>query len=142
MATKTLEDIAGELFDSFTKSNAREVWTTDNDDARDIADAHGLNHLPCDWHYEQVRNALGAIHDGELTDDDDVHDWADSNVDTYNTARREWLTKCGQYDADQAKELGSDDGDVDTLLGIAQYVELRSIAYAVLEGVRGLVDDE
>lgn len=140
---KTLEGVAGELYATFNRDNPRGVWSTDDDRATDIAhaahEAGAGSHMPCDWHYAAVHSALAAIADGSLVDDDDVHEWADGEVDVYNSARHQWLVDCGHYDDSEVAEF-EPTGDIDTLIGVAQYVELRSIGYTVLQGVRELVD--
>lgn len=149
-AGRTLQDLAGELFDSFERKQREDgsqfVTSDDERVAGFMRDAHSYGqHLPCDWHYEQVRAALGGIAGGELSDEDGVTDWADSQVDVYTQARREWLANCGHYDDAEAAELmtGSDEaGNVNVLLGVAQFVELRQIANVVLDAVRELLEGE
>lgn len=145
----TTPDLAGELYDACdtkTRGDGTPYVSSTDDRCVEIARAAHSDdwHLPCDWHWLMTRHALGAIHDGDLTDDPDTWgEWADSQVDTYNAARRQWLTDCGQYDeAECAELLGDATADIDRILGVAQYVELMRIAGAVVEAVAALVDDE
>lgn len=143
-----VKDLAGKLFDLCDTKQRQDgtpyVSSTDDRVLKVTYAAHGDGwHLPCDWHWLMTRSALGAIHDGDLTDDPDTWgEWADGEVDMYNAARRRWLTDCGQYDAAECAELlGDTTTDIDRILGVAQYVELMRVAGNVVEAVQALVDE-
>jgi hypothetical protein len=149
----TIHSLAGEAYDCFErrerdngdsfvslKDNAPE-WLSDL-----VRDAHG-DFLPDDWRYASIRSALGAIHDaGEDADVDDLSfEFADSNVDTHNAARCEWLASHlarGFYCDDAVNEgLVADDSGIFTRIGIGQYIESREVFESVRRSLSDRLDE-
>ena len=96
--------------------------------------------LPNDWVYEACRDAAEAVDsvvlDVEDDDDDDVHSYADGQVDVYTKDLFQWaadfcLTDTWANAHQEARDMGMRDGDLDRQVACVQYAALRHIADSV-----------
>lgn len=91
-------------------------------------DAHG-DMFPDDWKYDCIRSALASISDG-FDEDDGPHEFADSEVDVYTSARLAWLasnlSRSG-YIEEAVSEGLTESQDPAELAGIGQYMEAREV---------------
>ena len=100
-----------------------------------IRDVHGSD-LPNDWIYRECRDACASIDDGALTDDDSVHEYADSAVDVYTRDLYQWsadmcLTDTWANAESEADDLGCG-ADMTKRISVIQYCAIATIARAML----------
>jgi hypothetical protein len=110
-----------------------------------VHEAHGGN-LPDDWIYAECEAACEAIDNGDLKDEDALHEHADGRVDVYTKARFEWaaqfcLTDLYSTAEGEAEEMG-DTSDVTEKLGLIQYHAIYHIAATMLQAVAEATDEE
>lgn len=150
-STLTISSLAGEAYDWFTrKERGDETITVLKEDAPEwltdlVREAHG-DFLPDEWRYKAIRSALGAIHDNEGEDIDDLgSEWADQNVDTYTYARLHWLASHlsrADYCDDAVSEIGiNEDAGIVDRIGFGQYVESREIFASVRQSLEDRLDE-
>jgi hypothetical protein len=122
-----------------TLSDNRPDWLHDA-----IRDAHASD-LPNDWIYEECEAACDAIDEGSLTDEDSIHEHADSRVDVYTQARYQWAAQfCVSTTYADAEAEALDVGpihDTVTHLGVVQYYACARIARTILEAYDEHKDD-
>lgn len=101
--------------------------------------------LPNDWVYAACRSACKRI-EGELRDEshmpdsvacDTCHEWADGEVDVYNSKRYQWASEfCNSNlfatGQEYASDYGQKDQDITDTLGAIQYGALQFIFGAML----------
>ncbi len=93
---------------------------------------------PCDWIYAECEAAACAIDDGALSDEDDLHEHADSQVDIYTKQLFSWqadmcLTSTYSYAEERASELGTDTSDMIKAVQTLQYCAIETIANTILQ---------
>lgn len=141
----TFADLASEAYDWFerkTRDNG-DVFYSLKDGRPDwvhdlVMDAHG-DFMPDDWRYDAIHSILGQIHDYSLNDENDASESqteiCDGLVDTYNSARSDWLGSHlhrGGYVDDAVENFGHSDQGVYGDIGLGQFQELEEIyAYVV-----------
>lgn len=134
----TAQELAVTAAGSFTtgKRDNGDVYTKTTADAPDwvtglVREAHG-DMLPDDWKYACIASACEWL--AENDDWDETHEWADGEVDVYNSDRATWLSssvyRAGYVDEGTA-ELGSSDQGVHGDIGIGQYYEAMEIMASV-----------
>ena len=101
-----------------------------------VRDAH-QGTLPNDWIYAECKAAVEAFDVGDLTNeedpDDDVHAYADAQVDVYTMDLFQWaadfcLTETWACAHQEARDMGMRDGELERQIALVQYVALRHIA--------------
>ncbi len=153
----TLQDLAREAFEQFERRtiegrdpesfyalrDGRPEWVFDL-----VYAAHDDgDYLPDDWRYDAIHSALAHIiddadEDADM-DDDEAHEFADGNVDTYNGARFAWLASHlnRQFYCDEAaEEYGEPDGITDRI-ALGQYAESREVFEQVVTALRERLDE-
>lgn len=115
--------------------------------ARDLVrDAHGTNFLPDDTRYEMIRDAAQDFAERLPENyEDELDEIAYTLVSVYTADRVAWLASAPlkrQEYADQAIEECGPPESLDSLLGMAWYLEAREVASAILEGARSLVEED
>lgn len=98
-------------------------------------DAHG-DMFPDDWRYACIAAAVDHIA-GDPEDPEEVHDFADSYVDTYTADRLRWLASHltrVEYVDNACEELGAHGGIVE-MIAAGQYVEASEVYGAVLDAL-------
>jgi hypothetical protein len=139
-----------QYFRSIKRDSGETVWCLTEDrpewlqDA--VRDAHGTD-LPNDWIYGACRDACSAIEDGSLSDDDSVHEWADSQVDVYTRDLFQWSADMCQTDAwseaeSEASDIGSADTDMEKRIMVLQCLAYAAIARRMLSAVEDNSDDD
>jgi hypothetical protein len=157
--TKTLPALAEEAygwFESFTREGddetlyrlkaGRPEWLYDLVYA---AHSHG-DYLPDDWRYDVIHSAVGRLSD--LSEDDDpdeeLSEFADSQVDTYTAKRFAWLAsdlRRQYYVDDAAREFGviiDDEHGIVDMVGLGQYAEAEEVFRSVLQSLLTRLNDE
>lgn len=109
-------------------------------------EAH-FSDLPNDWIYDQIHDACRGIDDGYLTDDDSLHEYADSAADIYTSDLFAWAANLCQsstfsYAEDALRDMGGS-GDKDTAgrLGMIQYCAIEAIAATILHAYETARDE-
>lgn len=102
-----------------------------------IYDAH-MGDGPRDWIYFECEAACLAIDDGALASDDDLHEYADGQVDIYTADRFAWAAEICLSDtmahAEEAlKDMGGHTGTLADQLGALQYCAIENIARTMLD---------
>lgn len=125
---KTRDD--GSVF--VTLADNRPDWLYDA-----VYDAH-QGDPPCDWIYAECEAAADAIDDESLTDEDDLHEHADSRVDIYTKELFRWqadmcLTSTYSYAEERASELGTETKDMVKAVMALQYCAIETIANTILQ---------
>lgn len=122
---------ASGYFATAQRIDAAPEWITDM-----IRAAHNdADMLPDDWRYACILSALDCI--AEADDPNDAaHEWADAEVDTYDSDRIAWLGSHRyrpSYCDEAAQEMasGPDEG-ISDMIAAGQYQEAREVYGLVL----------
>lgn len=129
-------------FMSITRDSGETAWCLTEDRPEWLQDAirevHGSD-LPNDWIYSACRDACSAIDDGALTDDDSIHEWADSQVDVYTRDLYRWAGDMCTTDLfsdaeSEASDFGTpgNDNDPTKRIGVVQYCAYSTIARTLM----------
>jgi hypothetical protein len=97
--------------------------------------------LPDDWRYARIRDALVFIAEDTEDPEDDVHGFADSACDAYNSDLCAWLGSSAYrpgYCDEAVKEFGYSDGGIMRMVQMGQYMEAAEIYGLVLHGLESL----
>lgn len=91
---------------------------------------HGT--LPNDWIYEECKAAF----EGDLTDSDALHEYADGRVSIYTKELFQWnadmcLTALYRYAEDEASDLGG--ASIEDRVKVIQFCAIRMIASVIAE---------
>jgi len=118
----------GEAFYCLT-DNAPD-WLTDA-----VREAHD-DEFPNDWRYNICHSIISDLDDATApTDDDDMHESADTLVDIYNSDRLTWLHdslgRIAYCDEAQSDGLTAEPADVFGIIGAGQYVCILQMAYVL-----------
>jgi hypothetical protein len=134
----------GDFFQKSTRDDGS-TYVTLTDNRPDwlydaVYEAHQSD-LPNDWIYSECWAAACAIDDGALSDDDDLHEHADSQVDIYTNAVFRWqadmcLSSTYSYAEERANELGTDTSDMVKAVQTIQYCAIETIASTILQAWR------
>lgn len=123
------------------ESGKSHAYVTLTDDAPEwlknaVSEAH-QGTLPNDWICAECFAAVEAVDSGALDvedeDDDDVHSYADSQVDVYTQELFQWaadfcLTDTFAAAKQEAHDMGMRDGDLEKQIAVVQYAAIRHIA--------------
>ncbi len=139
---KTIQNIAEEMLENFTKSKKAydpeiEYWHCKKtiEWQRDIIFKAHQDQMPNDYIYEFINDALWVISDNEGTEEDIRENIYDIEANCYTSNLTSWLNRNNQnvYYLTEAKESGITDGF--NLLSHAQYLCKVEIANLVLDGI-------
>lgn len=113
-----------------TLSDDRPDWLYDA-----VQEAHAGS-FPNDWVYSVCKSVCEAIDDGCLTDEDSVHEYADSEVDIYTKDLYQWaadmcLTDVYANAESEASDMGLPE-ETEKRIGVLQYCAIASIARTIL----------
>ena len=125
----------GKVF--YTLTDDRPQWLQDA-----VHEAHAGD-LPDDWVYETCSAAADAIDEGYLGADkygDDIHEWADGQVEIYTKPLLQWvadmcLTSTYSNAEAEADDLGSE-GDTVKRAMCVQYCAIRAIGQTMVDAWR------
>jgi hypothetical protein len=110
-----------------------------------VHQAHG-DLFPNDWIYAQCKAIAQDMTEYEPEDwMDSVSDWADSNVDIYNSDRAAWLGShlhFGEAVDEAVEELGHSDQGIYGDIAQGQYKVLEQIAYVLIQAVEDQAEVE
>lgn len=129
--TKTRATVSGRSESFVTLAASRPEWLLEA-----VREAH-QGDLPNDWVYAECKAAVEAFDVGDLTDeedpDDDVHAYADAQVDVYTKNLFQWaadfcLTDTWACALQEAKDMGMRDGELERQIALVQYSAIRHIA--------------
>lgn len=102
-----------------------------------VHDAHQSD-LPNDWIYNECYAACLAIDDGSLSNQDSIHQHADSQMDVYTKDLYQWaadmcLTAIFSHAEEEADDFGPDDAPGSTIdrLTRVQYCAIARIAQTI-----------
>lgn len=122
-------------FETKTRDNGDRFTSLKDDRPEWLQDAVYAAHqgtMPNDWIYAECLATAEAFDAGELSDEDNVHEFADARVDVYTKALYQWATDMCLTDTwANAESEASDLGEVpDTEKRIAtiQFCAIRAIA--------------
>lgn len=130
----------------FTRENPRKCVTLTDDSPewliKAVRDAHGGG-LPKDWVWETCQDTCLAIDEGilSLSGNIDVHAFADSGVDVYNSLLVKWFadmhgTMLYEVAEMRAEELFNKKSLIIEQIAVIQYCAIAHIAEVVLEAAR------
>lgn len=119
----------GETFVALTDD--RPEWLLDA-----VHEAHGSD-LPNDWIYRECEATCDAIDEGWLTDEDNVHEFANGRVDIYTRDLYQWAADMCLSDTyasaeSEAGDILGDESDTIKRLSAIQYCAIQAIARAML----------
>ena len=129
----------GETFVSL--KDERPEWLHDA-----VHTAHGSD-LPNDWIYRECEAACDAIDEGSLTDDDSVHEYADSRVDIYTRDLYQWAADMCLSDTyagaeSEAGDFLGEESDTIKRLSAIQYCAIGAIARIIMREAEENAGDE
>lgn len=109
-----------------------------------IYDAH-TGDGPRDWIYAECEAACLAIDDGALASDDDLHEYADGQVDIYTADRFAWaaemcLSGTMAHAEEALEDMGGHTGTLADQLGALQYCAIEAIAATIFHAYETAVE--
>lgn len=153
----TIQSLAESMYQAFeqkSRDNGDKFWSLKNGSpewmTNVIHQAHG-DMMPDDWRYSIIRDCLVSIGDaGDDASADDMRDqateWADSDVDVYNTTLANWLASHshrGCYTDDAIEEFGFDaKRGIFGAIAIGQMLERQEVYNTLIDELEKLADTE
>jgi hypothetical protein len=138
----------GSFFVTGKRDNG-ESFTTLRDDRPEwlqdaVREAHAGD-FPNDWIYSECRAACEAIDAGDLSDDDNLHEHADSRVDVYTRHLYQWAADFCLSDTwanaeSEADDMGTEGSALQRITTV-QYCARATIARIMLSAAQENDDD-